>query len=123
MLCLTEEFSRFYIEVLNQFLTIDLETFNEVHPEEWELIKPDKKERSIAMVSQIRADLTETGSCGQCTHWKMKSAELKGLTEVNELNAGQWEPTQGLHLKDDLFPHVHGGLRKRLITVTAVNVS
>ena len=123
MLCLTEEFSRFYIEVLNQFLTIDLETFNEVHPEEWELIKPDKKERSIAMVSQIRADLTETGSCGQCTHWKMKSAELKGLTEVNELNAGQWEPTQGLHLKDDLFPHVYGGLRKRLITVTAVNVS
>ena len=120
---MTEEFSRFYIEVLNQFLAIDLETFNEVHPEEWELIKPDKKERAIAMMSQIRADLTETGSCGQCTHWKMKSVELKGLTEVNELDVGQWEPTQGLHLNDDLFPHVHGGLRKRLITVTAVNVS
>ena len=76
MLCLTEEFSRFYIEVLNQFLTIDLETFNEVHPEEWELIKPDKKQPLSLMCPKSE------GSCSaKEVNWAKQGAGRKMISD------------------------------------------
>jgi hypothetical protein len=34
-----------------------------------------------------------------------------------------WRPLLGLELKDDLFPHIYGGLRQRKIPVTSLHVS
>ena len=122
MLCLMEEFSRFYVEVLNEFLTNEMETYNDVHPEEWELIKPDKREKSEAMMNQMRNIMHEKGKCGNCSKWEMKASEIKENGFVNNLDVGTWEPTQGLLLQDDIFPHVTGGLRNRRIVVTATDV-
>ena len=123
MLCTMEEFSRFYIEVLNKFLTNEMETYNEVHPEEWELIKPDRREKSEAMMAHMRDLLREKGKCGNCSNWEMSASEIKENGFVNNLDVGKWEPTQGLLLQDDIFPHVTGGLRNRRIVVTATDVS
>ena len=122
MLCIVEEFSRFYVETLNEFLTNELEMYNDVHPEEWELIKPDRREKSNAMMVQLRLELRNKGICGNCSLWKMVASEVMGLDTINNLDVGKWEPTQGLSLTDDLFPHVTGGLRNRRIRVTATDV-
>ena len=121
--CLMEEFSRFYIEVLNEFLAEEMETYNEVHPEEWELIKPDRREKSDAMMTQMRNILREKGKCGNCSKWEMSASEVRENGMVNNLDVGKWEPTQGSLLQDDIFPHVTGGLRNRRIVVTATDVS
>ena len=41
----------------------------------------------------------------------------------NAVEVGSWEPMQGLVLKDDLFPHITGGLRGRVLTVASMDVS
>ena len=54
----------------------------------------------------------------------MKSAELVDVNQgANIVDVGMWEPMQGLVLKDDLFPHVTGGLRGRVLTVASFDVS
>ena len=121
--CLMEEFSRFYIEVLNEFLAEEMKTYNEVHPEEWDLIKPDRREKSDAMMTQMRNILREKGKCGNCSKWEMSASEVRENGMVNNLDVGKWEPTQGSLLQDDIFPHVTGGLRNRRIVVTAIDVS
>ena len=121
--CVMEEFSRFYIEVLNEFLAEEMETYNEVHPEEWELIKPDRREKSDAMMTQMRNIIREKGKCGNCSKWEMSASEVRENGMVNNLDVGKWEPTQGSLLQDDIFPHVTGGLRNRRIVVTAIDVS
>ena len=118
-----EEFSRFYIEVLSNFLTEEMETYNGVHPEEWELIKPDRREKSDAMMIQMRNILREKGKCGNCSRWEMSASEVRENGMVNNLDVGKWEPIQGSLLQDDIFPHVTGGLRNRRIVVTATDVS
>ena len=42
---------------------------------------------------------------------------------ANVVEVGTWEPMQGLVLEDDLFPHVTGGLRGRVLTVASMDVS
>ena len=122
-MCLIEEFSRFYVEILNEFLTEELKIYNEVHLEEWDLIKPDRRDRAHSIMSKIRIALRERGKCGNCAAWKISATEVRENEIATELVAGIWEPTQGLSLQDDIFPHATGGLRKRRILVTAIDVS
>ena len=119
---MVEELGRFYVETLTEFLKDEMDIYNEVSPEEWELIKPDPKEKANAMMSQIRNALREKGKCGRCSQWKMSALEIQDADDINDLEVGHWEPTQGLDLKDDLFPHVTGGLRNRRILVTSIDV-
>jgi hypothetical protein len=51
----------------------------------------------------------------------IKAAEIKD--EVIDLEVGTWNLESGLHLKDDLFPHVTGGLRGKVIKIGSINVS
>ena len=74
------------------------------------------------MMSSIRVALRDKGACGNCSQWQMTALEIQGGGRVNNLDVGSWEPTQGLTLRDNLFPHVTGGLRGRNIIVTAIEV-
>ena len=123
MLCLVEELIRFYVETLNTILANEMVVFNEVSLEEWELVKRHPKEIAKAMISQIRMAFESKGACGNCSRWGMTALEMKDGGRVNDLEVGSWEPTQGLALKDDLFPHVNGGLRGRNIVVNSIDVS
>ena len=115
------------MDSLNELLNDEMALFDYVSVEEWDLIKPLQSERVTGMISKIRmmlADDTKQGSkCGSCINWQMRAAEMKDGGNVNNLDVGSWEPTQGLALKDDLFPHLTGGFRGRTIRVTSIQVS
>ena len=38
------------------------------------------------------------------------------------LEVAMWSPVLGFAVKDDLFPHVSGGLRGRRVTITSIEV-
>ena len=60
--------------------------------------------------------------CDVCTRWMMEAVESRGKEAVSRLEVGFWTPA-GPHLKDDLFPHVKGNFRGRVIPVASVHVS
>ena len=95
-----------------------------ISPDEWELLKPKPEVRAGNIMKIMRQYLRAVGQCGNCTGWTMKSAELVDVSKgANTVDVGVWEPLQGLVLKDDLFPHITGGLRGRVLTVASFDVS
>ena len=52
----------------------------------------------------------------------MEAVESRGKEAVSRLEVGFWTPA-GPHLKDDLFPHVKGNFRGRVIPIASVHVS
>ena len=60
--------------------------------------------------------------CDVCTRWMMEAVESRGKEAVSRLEVGFWTPA-GPHLKDDLFPHVKGNFRGRVIPIASVHVS
>ena len=61
--------------------------------------------------------------CSGCITWGLEAVEIKGEKKFDFVDVGAWQPLQGLHLFDDLFPHVTGGFRQRVIAVASINVS
>ena len=51
-----------------------------------------------------------------------QAAEVQEKERINQLEVGSWAVNLGLDLKDDLFPHVTGGLRGRVIPVASLEV-
>ncbi len=84
---------------------------------------PDPRERMAKLMMQMRMFITNQGTCGNCTGWQLRSAELKNGPGANNIDVGSWEPMQGLMLMDDLFPHVTGGFRGRRLKVASIHVS
>ena len=41
---------------------------------------------------------------------------------INQLEVGSWIISRGLDLRDDLFPHVTGGFRGRMLPVASIEV-
>ena len=50
------------------------------------------------------------------------AVEVRESNKINQLEVGTWILTVGLAMKDDLLPHVTGGLRGRNITVASFEV-
>ena len=120
-LCLVEELIRSYGRSVRTLLVSQLEIYGSVSDVEWELIKLTTDEIIIQIVAQVKEVLKEEGKCGNCSSWAMKAVEIMGRQQVNVLDVGTWNPTFGLDLQDDLFPHVSGGLRGRRVALSAVN--
>ena len=51
-----------------------------------------------------------------------QAAEVKDYGKIQELDVGSWTTSVGLDMKDDLFPHVTGGMRGRRIMVASLEV-
>lgn len=47
---------------------------------------------------------------------------MKIIDQPTLLDVGSWDATHGLKTQDDLFPHVTGGLRQRVLNVTTLEV-
>ena len=47
---------------------------------------------------------------------------MKDYGKIQELDVGSWTTSVGLDMKDDLFPHVTGGMRGRRIMVASLEV-
>ena len=123
MLCVTEELLRLYAQSVQDVLKAEMDLYATISPEEWLLLKPKPVKRAADIMTKLRTYLRFEGRCGNCTGWAIKAAELVDMAAgSNVVEVGTWEPMQGLVLKDDLFPHVTGGLRGRVLTVASMDV-
>ena len=114
-----------YVRSLQDVLKTEMDIYATISPEEWQLLKPTPDARVADIMSRLKKYLRVEGHCGNCSDWAMKSAEVVVIGDgagANVVDVGHWEPMQGLVLRDDLFPHVTGGLRGRVLTVAAVDV-
>ena len=114
---------RAYASSNQVILKAEMDLYGTISPEEWELLRPDPGQRVSDLLMRMKVFLKNQGTCGNCTSWEMRSAELKNDPTANNIDVGLWEPMQGLMLKDDLFPHVTGGFRGRTLKVASTNVS
>ncbi|KAK7084679.1 hypothetical protein SK128_009074 [Halocaridina rubra] len=66
--------------------------------------------------------LKESKECSKCTRWGIQAAEVKDAQKFELLRVADWNPTSGLALYDDLFPHVTGFFRGRTIPVASLHI-
>ena len=52
----------------------------------------------------------------------LQAVEVMEKNAINQLEVGSWIISRGLDLRDDLFPHVTGGFRGRMIPVASLEV-
>ena len=122
MTCLIEETLTEAIVTYENALEEELEVFEDVALEEWEIIMPSKEDRTLAVISKIINNKRETpGICSSCTKWMLEAIEVKESDRVNQLEVGSWTVDLGLIMKDDLLPHVTGGFRGRTIPVGSLH--
>lgn len=119
---MTEEFSRGLIDVLQRKLVDDTKKYMDMTQEEYNLIKPPKREQILSLTEQMRQYLFSVGKCSKCTAWMIEASEIKSATSAQRLDVGSWEPSTGIFRKDDIFPHVTGGLRGRKVSVASAHV-
>jgi len=119
--CMLNSALNYVMNCYENVLLSELETFSQVTIEEWDIIKPTPQERAMAVVVDIKNTIDTTGGeCNNCTKWMMEAVEVKESDRVHQLEVGSWTTNLGLHIKDDLLPHVTGGFRGRAITVASI---
>ena len=111
------------LDVVSEVVADDAVKYADMSVEEYTLVKPTKMEKAMMMTDMFTKFLETKGSCGNCTEWQMEASEIIGATEARRLDVGLWKPVTGQHMKDDLLPHVKGGMRGRTITVGSLDVS
>lgn len=122
--CLIDSSITYLAKSYEQVLAKELEIFDQVSIEEWEIIMPTLAERSAAALEAIKEMIMATGGlCSNCTSWMMDAVEVRESDRVNQLEVGSWSALMGLYLKDDLLPHVTGGFRGRAIVVASIEYS
>ena len=89
--------------------------------EEFELMRPSIDDRHRKVVRDMKMFMETQGRCNNCTKWMMETVESRKKGDVSRLDVGFWTPA-GPYLKDDLFPHVKGNFRGRMIPVGSVHV-
>ena len=85
-------------------------------------MRPSIDDRHRQVVRDMKMFMETLGACNKCTKWTMETVESRKKGEVSRLDVGFWTPA-GPYLKDDLFPHVKGNFRGRVIPVASVHVS
>lgn len=71
----------------------------------------------------------EHQECNNCTLWKLTAGEVWGQEFLNIpsskelLDIGFWNPREGLHLSDEVFPHSVHGFRGRNLPLAAFHVN
>ena len=122
MLCIAEEFLRALTDIFNKVMLEDMELYKDMSKEEYNLVKPSDKVKAESTGAMLKTFLVDNGKCGNCTEWQMAAGEIRGADDTKILEVGFWRPVQGTLYKDDLFPHVTGGLRGRAVTITSIDV-
>ncbi|EZA54910.1 ObirIr93a [Ooceraea biroi] len=109
-------------DALKLSLMIEIELYNRVSYEEFELLRLNKAERRQEILKNIRIKLIENtlasgGVCGKCLFWQFASAItwgnffVHGKSTAHLIDSGTWMPTLGANLTDVIFPHVAYGFR------------
>ncbi|RZC40297.1 glutamate receptor ionotropic, delta-2, partial [Asbolus verrucosus] len=121
--CHCEEILSAFIRALDEAIVMESDTASQVSDEEWEAIRPTKIDRRNSLLNSVKSYLLQYGECDNCTSWLMKTGDTWGREyqqnssnsdNVPELiSVGNWRPSDGPSLSDELFPHIVHGFRKR----------
>ncbi|XP_020296775.1 ionotropic receptor 93a-like [Pseudomyrmex gracilis] len=122
LLCHVQELVTALAKALNSSLRTEIELYNHVLNEEFELIRFDKRERQQELLKNIRITLVGdtfvgSGVCSRCLFWQFASAItwgnffVHGKNTAHLIDSGTWIPTLGINLTDVIFPHIAHGFR------------
>lgn len=114
--------------------------YSGISVEKYNLMKPSKQKKSSSTIKRLRDYISTNGkhlhplfryalvwclilgTCGNCIHWKTEASEIQDEGRAQRCEVAMWSPVLGFAVKDDLFPHVSGGLRGRRVTITSIEV-
>ncbi|XP_059609151.1 ionotropic receptor 93a [Phlebotomus argentipes] len=128
--CHCGELLRSFVLALSRMIREEKAVYGQISDEEWETIRPSKKERRDSLLETMVNQLKTSSVCSNCTTWKIQTAEFWGTeyqtnadskwSTVNSaprstkfLDVGTWKPNDGVQLNDVLFPHVSNGFRRK----------
>lgn len=143
--CHSNELLRSFVLGLSKAIREEAAVYGQISDEEWEIVRPSKKERRDGILEYILADLRKTAKCSNCTTWNLNTAEIWGnrydvatfldesLQQVNDrgggrkkvfklIDAGVWKPFDGLKMTDVLFPHISHGFRGKTFHIITYHV-
>jgi glutamate receptor, ionotropic, invertebrate len=144
--CLCNELLRSFVLGLSRAIREEMAVYGQISDEEWEIIRPSKKERRDSILSFMTDYLKKTSKCGNCTMWKVETADIWGsryesmetflsqtaadkriMQDISSnfklIHNGMWRPLEGLSMTDALFPHISHGFRGRTFHIVTYNVS
>ncbi|CAG9765217.1 unnamed protein product [Ceutorhynchus assimilis] len=127
IVCHVEETLHGFIKSLDDAIVEEFEMAAQVSEEEWEAIRPTKVERTKYLTDKVKKYLTDYGTCGNCTKWKLETGETWGKEYQNQadssmaslLQIGSWRPSDGPSMVDVLFPHIAHGFRRKLLPLVS----
>lgn len=130
---------------LSKAIREEAAVYGQISDEEWEIVRPSKKERRDGMLEYMLGDLRKSAKCSNCTTWNLNTAEIWGnrydaatfadenaqqvtgrdggkVTLFKLIDAGVWKPFDGLKMTDVLFPHISHGFRGKSFHVITYHV-
>ncbi|XP_023313506.1 ionotropic receptor 93a [Trichogramma pretiosum] len=136
--CHLSELVRALALSLEQSLHAELELYERVTEEEFEVVRLSKAERQREIISNVNRLLRKDRSwadCGECVSWSVTSAITWGTSygrnessasghtasrsEGYLIDTGNWAPAFGVNMTEPLFPHVSQGFRGINLPVTS----
>ncbi|CAB0040639.1 unnamed protein product [Trichogramma brassicae] len=142
--CHLSELVRALALSLEQSLHAELELYERVTEEEFEVVRLSKAERQREIISNVNRLLRKDRSwadCGECVSWSVTSAITWGTSygrnessgggggggggrtaskaEGYLIETGNWAPAFGINMTEPLFPHVSQGFRGINLPVTS----
>lgn len=143
--CHSNELLKAFVLGLSKAIREEMAVYGQISDEEWEIIRPSKRERRDGILKSMIEYLKKASKCSNCTQWKVETADLWGsryesTTFANQtaaekkiqldsisafklVNAGMWRPFEGLVMTDVLFPHIAHGFRGRNFHLVTYHVS
>ncbi|XP_032665741.1 LOW QUALITY PROTEIN: ionotropic receptor 93a-like [Odontomachus brunneus] len=122
LMCHVQELTIALTNAIKLSLMIEIELYNRVNEEEFELIRLSKHERHREILKNIQIKLIDDtfasgGGCGKCLFWRFASAItwgnffIRGKSTAHLIDSGTWLPSLGVNLTDVIFPHISHGFR------------
>lgn len=140
--CHTNEILKSFVLGLSKAIREENAIYGQISDEEWEIIRPSKKERRDGILDFMEENLESVSKCSKCLSWNVKTAEIWGEKyrstsfadddaalknkmkgpSFQLLQPGVWKPS-GLIMSDVLFPHISHGFRGKIFHIITYHVS
>ncbi|KAL7015645.1 hypothetical protein ACKWTF_016567 [Chironomus riparius] len=137
--CHCNEVLRAFVLGLSKAIREEMAIYGQISDEEWEIIRPSKRERRDNILNSMIENLKKTSKCSNCTMWKVETADVWGtrykstvfsgqtalerknvqdsVFDFKLIHTGMWRPFEGLTMVDALFPHISHGFRRRIFHI------
>lgn len=144
--CHANELLKTFVLGLSKAIREENAIYGQISDEEWEIVRPSKRERRDGILEFMLSDLQKNSKCSNCTTWAVNTAEIWGrqyqfaafsdekaqeksesqgrasFSNTKLIDAGFWKPFSGLKMTDVLFPHIAHGFRGKNFHIITYHV-